>query len=183
MGVDCGFNATEVYERCIRNSTIRVGMDSGRRTPTFVGWKPMRGESGRGWKHESGARLPWQTWKMEAGQGRTDGKYQGVILQVIEHAHNVLKDLLESLRKQRQQWTWAVAKEVATMEYWRHLDGERHTTLTHERTGRVSMEWVKRGRHWPNHLLDCEVMQLALAAYHRRLVLAPVGRGEEVNKA
>jgi len=46
--------------------------------------------------------------------------------------------------------------------YWKHLDAEFKSPGYRSRTG-TTWNWEKRGRKWPNHLFDCEVMQIALA--------------------
>jgi len=61
--------------------------------------------------------------------------------------------------------TWAVAKDVATEEYWQHLDAEYLDQQPSKKTGKTTRTWTKRSQRWPNHLLDCEVMQLAFAMW------------------
>jgi hypothetical protein len=71
----------------------------------------------------------------------------------------------------RSPVAWEVPERWASEDYFRHLDGEYKTRRFNARTGRASWEWVRRSRHWPNHLLDCEAMQVAVALYLRILPL------------
>ena len=48
--------------------------------------------------------------------------------------------------------------------YRRHLDVKRHEPRATRR--RVVWEWVKRPSRWLDHLLDCEITQIAWAAFH-----------------
>ena len=45
------------------------------------------------------------------------------------------------------------------------MDGEIKRFVFSKTTGRSKYEWAKRSTRWPNHLLDCEVMQLAFACF------------------
>ena len=48
--------------------------------------------------------------------------------------------------------------------------------------GVTTYTWAKRSNNWPNHLLDCEVMQLALAMKFGALKLLS-NQKEEKNAA
>jgi hypothetical protein len=45
--------------------------------------------------------------------------------------------------------------------YWRHLDSHLLRPQAN-RAGRIKHVWVKRNQKWPDHLHDCEIMQLAM---------------------
>ena len=53
--------------------------------------------------------------------------------------------------------------------YRRHLDAKRYEPQAVRRW--VVWEGSKRSSRWPDHLLDCEVTQVAWAAFHGRLPL------------
>jgi hypothetical protein len=45
------------------------------------------------------------------------------------------------------------------------MDGEKKEPVFNPRTGRTVHSWIRFSKHWPNHLLDCETMQIALASF------------------
>jgi hypothetical protein len=47
-------------------------------------------------------------------------------------------------------------------EYWRHMSG-------HVSKQKNNGQWFREKRHstWPDHMLDCEIMQIALANFSR----------------
>ena len=61
------------------------------------------------------------------------------------------------------------AVRVDEETYRWHLDAKRYGPRAIRR--RVVWESVKRSSRWPDHLLDCEVTQIAWAAFHGRLPL------------
>jgi hypothetical protein len=61
------------------------------------------------------------------------------------------------------------AVRVDEETYRRHLDAKRYEPRAVRR--RVVWEWTKRSSRWPDHLLDCEITQIAWAAFHDRLPL------------
>jgi hypothetical protein len=76
---------------------------------------------------------------------------------------------LERLRKGKTATRWEVADNVASPEYWRHLDCEQKVARMSSATGRTTWTWLPRSSKWPNHLADCEVMQVAAAIFHNRI--------------
>jgi hypothetical protein len=54
---------------------------------------------------------------------------------------------------------------VGEEEYRKHLAGKIEKAVA-DRRGNKRHIWVKRTHLWPDHLLDCEVMQLAFAMFH-----------------
>ncbi len=71
------------------------------------------------------------------------------------------------------------AVRVDEETYRRHLDAKRYEPRAIRR--RVVWEWVKRSSRWPDHLLDCEITQVAWAAFHERLPLNLPEEEEEKN--
>ena len=53
--------------------------------------------------------------------------------------------------------------------YWRHLDSHVLRPQAN-RAGRIKHVWVKRNQKWPDHLHDCEIMQLAMVMLWNDLV-------------
>jgi hypothetical protein len=135
--VDSGFRTDEVLDVCIRNRYI-----------------PAKGED------------------------RADG-YGVKVGQTLRKAISVLKpyrrgwflmlfsspaaqDVLEWLRGGRGP-AWSIASD-ASEEYKAHLDAHRKVVKRSALTGRENYIWKQIGRR-PNHMLDCELMILALAEY------------------
>jgi len=168
--VDSGYGAksdAEVYRQCARFSTAdprcqRNGI------PVLMGWMPAKGMPSRKmFKTEDGSALPWTIAYRDPYLGTADGGR--CLIMLLEFASEALKDVLATLRDPRRSADigveWAVTKEAATEEYWRHMDAEFLSERTNGRTGRVTREWTKRSARWPNHLFDCEVMQIATAMF------------------
>jgi hypothetical protein len=102
------------------------------------------------------------------GQSYTDASTSGagqVQMSLLEFAAEYFKDILAKLRTGRTDYfQWKVREDVATDEYWTHLDAEVKRSLVNKRNGKTTTEWQLRSERCPNHLLDCEVMQIALAS-------------------
>jgi hypothetical protein len=65
------------------------------------------------------------------------------------------------------------ANRVTTEDYNTHLDAKVMRGKVVGRGMRTEWKWEKRTGKWPDHLNDCEIMQLAFAMVHRRLKLDP----------
>lgn len=157
--VDSGFGArsdADVYRNCCLHGEIRNGY--------HVGWLPSKGMPGRKrWRDKNSKSQPWHMVQIDPMMGTAQAG--AVSMSLFEFSGDFFKDILEGLRQGRGDVTWGVHPDVDTDEYWRHLDGEVKTATRNSRTGQVSYQWQKRSRHWPNHMLDCEVMQIALANF------------------
>lgn len=161
--VDSGYGAkddAEVYRECARNSELKDFGDK----PVCAGWMPTKGLPGRELflNQNTKLRVPFTIKTLDPYVGTS---YQGrCSIDLLEFRGEVFKDTLQSIREGRGTGKWSVAQEVASEEYWKHLDGEVKT-LTQSRFGKRKWSWLLRHKDWPNHLLDCEVIQLAAAAY------------------
>jgi hypothetical protein len=104
-------------------------------------------------------------------------------LPLLEFAGEYLLDLLSRLRKGQAGISWELipmptappvdgAVAVDSEEYYRHLDAKIYRPIASGRTGKVDYRWCKRSDRWPDHLLDCEIMQIAMALLHKRLPLS-----------
>jgi hypothetical protein len=71
---------------------------------------------------------------------------------------------------------------MATDEYWHHMDAEKKDQVYSRKTGRVTHKWRPRTQKWPNHIFDCEVMQVVAAIFFDRLKLTS-DASEEKNDA
>lgn len=88
-----------------------------------------------------------------------------VEMSLFEFASDFIKDVLEDLRQGKAGHKWSVKAEVAIPEYWKHMDSNIKTPVFNKSNGSTKHVWQKRSQHWPDHLLDCEVMQIALASF------------------
>jgi hypothetical protein len=135
--VDSGFRTDEVLDVCIRNRYI-----------------PAKGED-----------------RLE-GYGVKFGKSLRKAISVIKpyrrgwflmlFSSPTAQDVLEWLRG-GQGPAWTVASD-ASEEYKAHLDAHRKVMRRSPLTGRETYLWKQIGRR-PNHMLDAELMILALAEY------------------
>jgi hypothetical protein len=135
--VDSGFRTDEVLDVCIRNRYI-----------------PAKGED-----------------RLE-GYGVKLGKSLRKAISVIKpyrrgwflmlFSSPTAQDVLEWLRS-GQGPAWTVAAD-ASEEYKAHLDAHRKVMRRSPLTGRETYLWKQIGRR-PNHMLDAELMILALAEY------------------
>lgn len=169
--IDSGFGArddAEVYRNCAR---FCEAMRTNAGKPELVGWMPAKGmPTRRRWKHEeSGLMIPYYMRKIDPFVGTAQAGQFGMSL--FEFAGDAFKDILEMLRAGRGGYKWSVVDTVATEEYWRHLDAEIKTASFNKNTGKTTYQWRPRSRHWPNHMLDCEVMQVAAATVYKLFTL------------
>lgn len=168
--IDSGYGAksdAEVYRQCARFSSFEKAPGSIK--PQAIGWTPSKGMPTRKtWRSKTGEQLPYYGRIVDPYAGTADGGR--VEMMLIEFASDWFKDLLAAMRnpgKARETGTsWSVIRSMSTDEYWRHMDGEIKKENLNRRTGTVKYEWVKRSQRWPNHLLDCEVMQVVSAVFY-----------------
>jgi len=170
VAVDSGFGArsdAEVYRNCMRFGQVAVYQGRG----VHVGWLPTKGFPGRKrWKNsDTGFQEPYIIQEVDPFRGTADGGR--VTIQLFEFSADWFKDLLAELREQKGVVKWGVAEAVATDTYWRHMEGEVKQRERSARTGAIRYSWVRRNSAWPNHLFDCEVLQLAFAQFLDVLVM------------
>lgn len=153
-----GKEATNIYRQCASYASEIGGV--------AVTWMPSKGfHKENMWRdRQTGALTMVRTADVDPFMGTGDANQ--ITIPLLEFMSESFKDILARLREGKDMtFKWSVAREVATEEYWRHMDGEIKRYLLNKKTGRTRYEWVKRGKTWPNHLFDCEVMQLAAATY------------------
>jgi hypothetical protein len=155
VGIDSAHRGTSVIAQCaVFGQMIRVeGEKPGTTKLEWFGWTPMRGlPAGKFWLDPEGNKLPWGTSPAPTQEN----------MQLLEFNGPTLKDILWRLRNKKTIEKWelsTVAKDV----YFRHLDSEIKRPTFVKSIGRTIQEWVPRSHNWPNHLLDCELEQLAKA--------------------
>jgi hypothetical protein len=150
----------DVYERCLQHGRWVQITPS---TKFWCGWAPLKGrEHYMTWADpKTKQRRPWLLSTAPLGR-------RGVQLGLLEFSGEVLKDMLDRLRRGRASVPWEVT-DVADDVYWKHMDAEWRRPILDARTGRTKYLWVKRSSRWPDHLRDCEVMQIAGALFYRAL--------------
>jgi phage terminase large subunit GpA-like protein len=165
--IDSGYDAPSVYSECLRWGRFfpRTG-----RVPLWVGWMPAKGMPRKGWRNpKTGVEDPFFLRGIDPRVGDNAGRQGKLEMKLLEFGTDVTKDILERLRKGKTATRWEVADNVASPEYWRHLDCEQKVARMSSATGRTTWTWLPRSSKWPNHLADCEVMQVAAAIFHNRI--------------
>jgi hypothetical protein len=163
VGIDSGHAAAEVYDNCLRFGKI-VGVAN----RLHVGWSPMKGrEKEAQWKDDKGRPKPYFISSASLS-------HRHFRLPLLEFNADYMLDVLATLRNPNNNagLKWEVTEDAGD-EYWRHLDSKIRKQFSSGRTGKTVHIWAKRSERWPDHLLDCEVMQLPLATLHRLLSMQP----------
>jgi len=144
-GCDSGYEGAEVYRECAR-----------------LGWFALRGDDAADWPHKDKARRPWVERRFDPYLGSAKAGRRKIV--ELRWSNPTIKDILSRLRDgERSPVRWEIPEKFATEEYFRHLDGEYRAKEYNPKTGRTVYRWKQRGRRWPNHLFDCECMQVAVA--------------------
>jgi hypothetical protein len=166
----------DVYSACMRRCELVPRPNGG--LPQAIGWQPCKGFPERKrWKDDqTGLWLPYILRPIDPFLGTSNAGQ--VEMMLFEVSTDFFKDILDMMRARRGPHQWSVAADVATDEYWRHLDGESKVSDRSPKTGKVKYIWKRRSSHWPNHLFDCETMQLAAAAFFGLLDLGQVPEGD-----
>jgi len=170
--IDSGYGArsdAEVYRVCAANSKDYSDEGSG----VLLGWMPTKGMPGNTWWRDSntGAKLPLGTRTIDPFIGQAEGgRFE---IQMLEFNSVYFKDLLFAMRTGEGNFAWSLHPQMATEEYFRHLNSETKIQIFNKTTGRTTHEWRLRSSHCPNHLLDCEIMQVAGTAFYGLFALEP----------
>lgn len=165
MIVDSGFGARsdhEIYRQCARFCTLAPRAMS---RPLAIGWMPSKGMPGRKrWKDTAtGLSVPYYLRDIDPFLGTSEaGK---ISMSLFEFSGDFFEDILAEMRKPGGPYSWAVAESMATDEYWRHMDSKIKTAVYNRFSGRTTWEYRKRSQTWPDHMRDCEVMQIAAAVF------------------
>jgi hypothetical protein len=165
VAIDSGFGAksdAEVYRTCAAHSQIVARRD---KKPLCIGWMPVKGMPGyKRWNDQSTKLiLPYTVRDIDPFIGLD--KAGIVAMSLFEFSGSFFLDILDNLRKGKGGFKWSVTQAMNTAEYWRHLDGEYKGQKLNKLTGKVTSDWIGRSSGWPNHLLDCEKIQVASASF------------------
>jgi hypothetical protein len=157
-----------------------------------IGWIPWEGQKGD-WRkvdEEEGTSRPWGLSRYGVPLSRR----VGYNLHSFQFAGDFFLSLLSRFRKGPDHaggLRWELvpfpcgpevqgAHRVDEETYRRHLDAKRYEPRAVRR--RVVWEWVKRSSRWPDHLLDCEIAQIAWAALFNRLPMAKEDDSSETER-
>jgi hypothetical protein len=171
--IDSGHRTADVYEHCLRwgkPTNRNVGL------PTSIGWIPGKGrDRAMQWiDRRTGQHSPFFYGSAAVPPNRR------IHLPLLEFASDYFLDILWRLRRRMTGERWELqefpigtktpgAVLVSEDEYRRQMDAKVLKPFSSPRTGRVEHRWVLRSSKWPDHILDCEIMQLPWAMAHRRL--------------
>jgi hypothetical protein len=168
---DSGFGSRsdlDVYRACVQRCEMEPRRD---KLPLAIGWMPSKGMPGKTkWKDEDGLLVPYRLQPTDPFIGTSDAGQ--IELSLFEFSGDYFKDVLKEMRQPGNgKFQWSVSKQMDDDVYWRHMDGEIKKAVYNPRDGKVTHIWARRGNFWPNHLWDCEVMQVALAAFFKLINL------------
>lgn len=170
--IDSGFDTQRIYKECITHSEVIANPNAGQlvsskmeRSPDYIcyGWTPSKGfAQHRTWRDESTGMPRIFGW------GEAEVISDNVSLMVLHYNANAFKDQLELMRIGESQYDWAVTDIAVSNRsvYFKHMDGERRQI---DKAGRT-VTWTRISNKWPNHLFDCEVLQLVAAASYSILL-------------
>lgn len=149
-----------------------------RKFPLWRGWMPAKGRERDAFWVDKKTKLPRPYFIGSAALPST----VRVRLPLLEFNGEHLLGWLQRLRKgpETAGHRWELvpfptlpdlgvvgARAVDADEYFRHLNSK--TLKPETKHGKTVYAWRKRSESWPDHLLDCEIEQLAAAMLFRRL--------------
>lgn len=156
VGVDNGYEAVDTNKNCAAYDTEAQR------------WLALRGDGRESWSYYDNRRRrierPFTIKRIDPliGTGNEGRKY----IWTLMWSNPTVKDMIAQFREPRESPVkWAIPQAWATDEYFRHLNGEYRKREFNPKTGRSKQVWTLRSSRWPNHLLDCECMNAALALY------------------
>jgi hypothetical protein len=177
--VDSGFGArseSEVYATCASHCDIWTHAGS----PVMIGglvgisgWTPCKGLPGRRrWTNESTkSSVPYFIRQIDPFLGTVRAGKFG--MELFEFSSDTFADVLDVLAQNKGTFRWTVGKNAQTEDYWKHWDSEVRAWVVNARTNKGAWIWRLRSSRWPNHLRDCEKMQVAFATLLGLLTIDP----------
>lgn len=148
FGIDSGFDHPTIYEMCHSYS-----------------WIAMRGDDRESWpakiagKKERVQRI-WALRKFNPLIGKRATNKKAV---EIRWSNPSVKDILSRLRSPSSPIQWKAIDKAIDEEYEKQIKAEVKRKKVKRTTGAVYYQWETRTKGWPNHLFDCECMQIAMA--------------------
>jgi len=162
--IDSGYIPNVVFENCMRwGRPILRPM----KPALWRGWMPTKGYDREITWTINGVQRAYRTVPMDPVSGKFVRRRGKTEIRRLDFNAFQMKDILERVRRGDGRRKWEVSRTASSDEYWKHLDSEIRVQRLNQRTGRTSWEWKKRSQRWPNHLFDCEVLQVAGSILHR----------------
>jgi hypothetical protein len=172
--VDSGNMTETVYHECLRwgKAMPRPGIK-----PAWIGWLPAKGREREAKWIDKKTKESKPIFVSGPGAALQNCRY---FLPLFEFNGEFLLGMLDRLRKKKTGNKWELVTFPAGLEiegcprvteetYFRHIDAKLFKVRAVGRTGTPVGRWEKRSQKWPDHLLDCEIMQLASALLKRRI--------------
>jgi len=158
--VDSGYNTREVYQKCVEYGHVEVV----RGKQIWVCWKATKGEPAKSFPffHKTKGRidLPYR-WPISYGDplSGTQGQGKGQLCPLLQYADTALMEILFRLRDGKGA-PW-MAYEGVCDEWSKHMYAMRRIKVW-DKLGQDFWKFENVGRR-PNHLLDCEKVQVLAA--------------------
>ncbi len=144
--VDSGFATNEVYEQCCK-----------------YGWTAFKGEDRENFPHylENGLRVLRAFSTIQAGDPGMGTHLQGArACPLFLWSNPTVKDILWRLKLGKGA-LWEIPSNIGK-DYTEQLNSEAKVKTINKQTGFAVWKWIVIGRR-PNHLWDCECMQVVCA--------------------
>lgn len=154
--VDSGYDSLFIYELCAQH-----GFFTRSRPPSHIGWIPSKGQAGDKYWLD-----PKSKQKICFGFGAANLPHRQFRMDVLEYNADVVKDFLHRMRLQKTTERWAVT-DIVNDTYWTHMNSEVKREIYSQ--GRVTYGWRLRTSQIPNHLFDCEILQIVMAMFLDRI--------------
>lgn len=159
VGVDSGWNTTQIYQECIKHNEDIFDPVLKRRI--FVSWIPMKGDGNKSnYIHDDNVSRFYAPLSKQDPLWPSDSKYYGRTAKLLLWSNYSIKTILANLRDNTINGIkWLV--DVKDAEYERQLYSEGLKEEFDKKTGLKRLRWSKIGD--ANEYLDCEAMNLVLA--------------------
>jgi hypothetical protein len=177
--IDSGFGArseAEVYKTCAEHSDLWIVNGQALMIGGLIGisgWNACKGLPGRRrWTDEkTKSSVPYFIRPVDPFLGTNRAGKFG--MELFEFSSDTFADVLDVLSQNKGTFRWTVGKDAQTEDYWRHWDSEVRAWVINARTNKGTWIWKLRSARWPNHLRDCEKMQVAFATLLGLLTIDP----------
>jgi len=172
IGVDSGYNATEVYAESIKNGKL---MQVGKHR-LYASWICFKGDGAKfSYKHKD------ESYKYYSQEVHGDpnfgygNKFKGINARLHLWSNYSIKNILANLRdNQIENYKWTT--DTSDKSYIEQLHSEVLKDFIDSKTNTTKQVWVKTSEN--NHYWDCECMNLCMAvmasAYNTGQVDKPV---------
>jgi phage terminase large subunit GpA-like protein len=153
-----GNRMMEIYAQCVENGHVEIVGNS----EQWICWKASKGEGQKSFpffQKNNRIDLPFR-WPLGFGDPRSGKGAIGKVCPLIQFSNPTCKDILARLRDGKGA-PWLAYEGVAE-DWHKHIYAERRVKVWDSKGIEAGWRWENIGRR-PNHLWDCEVMQVAAA--------------------